>query len=47
MSAFRPEAELAMRAFETLKEFPPMQAPKSYNLTQVMDSIKGSGHPSD
>ena len=36
-----------MRAFETLKEFPPMQAPESYNLTQVMDSIKGSGHPSD
>jgi arylsulfatase A-like enzyme len=34
--------------FETLKEFPPMQAPESYNLTQVMDQIKaGGGHPSD
>jgi arylsulfatase A-like enzyme len=34
--------------FETLKEFPPMQAPASYNLTQVMDQIKaGGGHPSD
>jgi arylsulfatase A-like enzyme len=34
--------------FETLKEFPPMQAPESYNLTQVMDQIKvGAGHPSD
>ncbi len=34
--------------FETLKEFPPMQAPASYNLTQVMEQIKaGGGHPSD
>jgi arylsulfatase A-like enzyme len=34
--------------FETLKEFPPLQAPESYNLTQVMDQIKaGGGHPSD
>src|SRR5579862_3340096 len=33
--------------FETLKEFPPMQAPASYNLTQVMEQIKaGGGHPS-
>ena len=33
--------------FETLKEFPPMQAPESYNLTQIMDQMKASGHPSD
>ena len=34
--------------FETLKEFPPMQKPESYNLTQVMEQIKTSGgHPSD
>jgi len=34
--------------FETLKEFPPMQAPESYNLSQVMDQIKAGGnHPSD
>jgi len=32
--------------FETLKEFPPMQKPESYNLTQIMDQIKGA-HPSD
>ena len=32
--------------FETLKEFPPMQKPESYNLTQIMEQIKG-GHPSD
>jgi arylsulfatase len=31
--------------FETLKAFPPMQAPASYNLTQVMEQVKGSsGH---
>jgi len=35
--------------FETLKEFPPLQAPESYNLTQVMDQLKSppGGHPSD
>ena len=33
--------------FETLKEFPPMQKPESYNLTQIMDQMKASGHPSD
>ena len=34
--------------FETLKEFPPMQAPASYNLTQVLDMIKANtGHPSE
>lgn len=40
--------QLWLKWFETLKEFPPMQAPESYNLTQVMDMIKaGAGHPSD
>ena len=33
--------------FETLREFPPMQKPESYNLTQIMDQMKASGHPSD
>jgi arylsulfatase A-like enzyme len=34
--------------FETLQAFPPMQAPASYNLTQVMDQIKNNkNHPSD
>jgi arylsulfatase len=34
--------------FETLKAFPPMQAPASYNLTQVMEQIKASsGHASE
>src|SRR5215472_6781053 len=41
--------QLWLKWFETLKEFPPMQAPESYNLTQVMDMIKTptGGHPSD
>jgi arylsulfatase A-like enzyme len=40
--------QLWLEWFETLKEFPPMQAPESYNLTQVMDALKTSGgHPSD
>jgi arylsulfatase A-like enzyme len=40
--------ELWLKWFETLKAFPPMQAPASYNLTQVMEQIKNSkGHPSD
>ena len=41
--------QLWLRWFETLKEFPPMQAPASYNLTQVMEQIKAGNdkHPSD
>jgi arylsulfatase len=40
--------QLWLKWFHTLKEFPPLQAPESYNLTQVMDQIKaGGGHPSD
>jgi len=40
--------QLWLQWFETLKAFPPLQAPASYNLTQVMDQIKaGAGHPSD
>jgi arylsulfatase len=40
--------QLWLQWFETLKAFPPMQAPESYNLTQVMDQLKaGGGHPSD
>src|SRR6185437_8019080 len=41
--------QLWMQWFETLKQFPPMQAPASYNLTQVMEEIKAptGGHPAD
>ena len=40
--------QLWLQWFETLKEFPPLQKPASYNLTQVMEEVKaGGGHPSD
>jgi arylsulfatase A-like enzyme len=40
--------QLWLEWFETLKEFPPMQSPASYNLTQVLDMIRASaGHPSE
>jgi hypothetical protein len=40
--------QLWLQWFQTLKEFPPMQALESYNLTQVMDEARAStGHPSD
>jgi arylsulfatase len=40
--------ELWLKWFETLQPFPPMQAPASYKLTQVMEQIKNSKrHPSD
>ncbi len=40
--------QLWLQWFETLREFPPMQAPASYNLSQILDTIKASGgHPSD
>jgi arylsulfatase A-like enzyme len=39
--------QLWMQWFETLKAFPPMQHPASYNLTQVMEALQASGHASD
>jgi arylsulfatase len=40
--------QLWLEWFETLKKFPPMQAPESYNLSQVMAQLKsGGGHASD
>ena len=39
--------QLWLEWFETLKAFPPLQAPASYNLTLVMEQLKSSGHASD
>jgi arylsulfatase len=39
--------QLWLEWFETLKDFPPLQAPASYNLSQVMDQLKAAGHSSD
>ena len=29
------------------KEFPPLQAPETYNLSGILDMMKKGGHPSD
>jgi arylsulfatase A-like enzyme len=41
--------QLWLEWFETLKQFPPLQAPASYNLSQVMDQLKAgpTHHASD
>jgi arylsulfatase len=39
--------QLWLRWFETLQEYPPLQKPASYNLTQVMEQIKDKNHASD
>jgi len=40
--------QLWLQWFETLKAFPPLQAPASYNLTQVMEQLQsGGGHASE
>jgi hypothetical protein len=40
--------QLWLKWLESLKQFPPMQAPASYNLTQVVDQVKAAGgHPSE
>ena len=32
---------------ESYKEFPPLQAPETYNLSGILDQMKKAGHPSD
>jgi arylsulfatase len=40
--------QLWLKWFETLQAFPPLQAPASYNLSQVMEQLKSqAGHASD
>jgi arylsulfatase len=40
--------QLWLKWFDTLRQFPPMQAPATYNLTQVVEQIKAAGgHSSD
>ena len=40
--------QLWLHWFETLQEYPPLQKPASYNLTQVMQQIKGAeSNPGD
>jgi len=39
--------QLWLKWFETLKEFPPLQAPETYNLDQVIQMVKAQSHASD
>jgi arylsulfatase A-like enzyme len=39
--------QLWLEELESFKTFPPMQAPESWNLTQVEEQLKTVGHPSD
>jgi hypothetical protein len=31
----------------TYRTFPPLQAPESYNLSQVLQEVKGTGHAAE
>jgi arylsulfatase len=40
--------QLWLEWFQTLQEFPPLQKPASYNLTQIMEQLKAKqSEPSD
>jgi len=42
--------QLWLKELETYNEFPPLQSPESYNLSQVLEEVKqnrGVGHASD
>jgi arylsulfatase len=39
--------QLWLEWFHTLQEFPPLQKPASYNLSQVMEQVKQHSEPSD
>ena len=41
--------QLWLQELESYQKFPPLQAPESYNLSQVLDEVKkaNSSHPSD
>ena len=39
--------QLWEKELETYIDFPPMQAPETYNLSGILDAMKKAGHPSD
>ena len=39
--------QLWLQELESYKQFPPLQEPSSYNLSQVLEQVKASGHPSE
>ena len=38
---------LWMKELESYKEFPPMQAPETYNLDGILKALQQSGHQSE
>ena len=38
---------LWQKELESSKEFPPLQAPETYNLSGILDAMKEGVHPSD
>ena len=36
--------QLWLKELESYKQFPPLQAPETYNLTQIENAMKGEGH---
>ena len=39
--------QLWMKELESYKEFPPLQAPETYNLSGILDQMKKASHASD
>ena len=39
--------QLALKYLETYKEFPPLQAPETYNLSGILEQVKNRRHGSD
>jgi hypothetical protein len=39
--------QLWLKHLLTFKAFPPLQAPETFNLTQVLEQVKGGGHASE
>jgi hypothetical protein len=41
--------QLWLKHLETFEQFPPLQAPESYNLSSIMQEVKkaAQNHPSD
>ena len=38
--------QMWLEHLETYQKFPPLQAPESYNLSQVLDQVKSAGQRS-
>ncbi len=39
--------QLWFKELESYRQFPPLQAPETYNLDGILEQVKKAGHPSD